>query len=321
MNQFVVTIDLNGNLYCKPGRVIDLQAATTTYYNVGNGAVVTDLRSEFGIRFTSDDRQFFVGGGGFAINSAGTVTGTLAPVGKFIQTAQYEWTDQFGHVVTFDPTTGDASMVDVNATEVATFSDATATIAPVGTFTATTYGEDTYNAGSAFTLTTTYEGGGVFADAEVILQPVTATLAPLGTFTPTGTWGEWESATTPDWILSINPDKSVILLDPSDEIVAQGTSLSGNRPDSILTSTSYGETTYNSGDTFTATAGEFTRQPIAGYVYIELELSSGSLVGVTGPFFAATLPANSSTLEVMPIAYSNGSGTIIQIHEGPIHWR
>jgi len=61
-----------------------------------------------------------------------------------------------------------------------------------------------------------------------------------------------------------------------------------------------------------------TRQ---GYVYVSIEKAGGSAVAVTGPFFGTSLPANSSTIEIVPIAYSDGNGRVQQIHEGPILWR
>ena len=318
MNQFIVTIDPAGNIYMKPGKVIDLSAATSTYYEVGTGEKIEFALGSFNLRMTNDDRQVFLAANGYGMNLDGTVTGTLAPIGNFIQSGQYEWIDVHGNVITFDPDTGDASMIDDDEVEIATFSDASATIAPVGTFTATTDGEDIYNGGSSFTLSSTYEGGGTqpFVNVEV-----TAGTAQSGNYSPTSTWGQWESDDTADWFVEIYPEKTLNLMDPSYEIVATGTSLGGIRADGSFAATTYGKNTYNSGDDFTVTMSTGFQNSITGYIWIELELSSGSLIGVTGPFFGSTLPANSSVLEVVPIAYSNGNGYVIQIHEGPIHWR
>lgn len=311
-------MDQAGNILVKPGRVVDLKSATSTFYEIGTGEALVTPNYGFGIRAASDDRQIFIGGNGYAIESAGSVSGTLAPIGKFIQSGQYEWQDVHGHVVTFDPATGDASIYDENDVEVATFSDPSATIAPVGTFTATVDGEDIYNGGSAFTVASTYEGGGTPPSVEVFLSAGTA---QSGTYSPTATWGQWESDDDPDWKIEIYQDKTINLMDPSYEIVATGTALAGVLPDGSYDSTTYGSSNYNSGETFVFTASSTLQNPIAGYVWIELELSSGNLVGATGPFWNTSLPANSSTLEVVPIAYSDGNGKVIQIHEGPIFWR
>jgi hypothetical protein len=63
------------------------------------------------------------------------------------------------------------------------------------------------------------------------------------------------------------------------------------------------------------------RFPIAGYVYVEIVLASGVFSTARGPYFATSLPANSATLEVVPIAYSNGGGIITQFVNGAILYR
>ena len=79
--------------------------------------------------------------------------------------------------------------------------------APVGTFDSTTYGHDTYNAASPFTLTVVGEDGfpGSLIDLEVTVLDGTA----LGGRYTAMTAVSWESATDPDWTLVLNSDGSL----------------------------------------------------------------------------------------------------------------
>jgi hypothetical protein len=324
--QFTTSITPDGEIYVQAGMVIDLSAATTAYYSVGSG-VASDNYTPDIVRRGDRYVQAFVGGTGTSMEMDGSVTGTLAPIGYFRQIKRYEWQDKYGNKIVFDPDTGDATLSDSND-EVATFSDVSATTAPVGTFTATTYGEDTYNGGSAFTLTSTYEG------SPNAPAPVTLSTAYFGklnnTYTHTGTWGEWESDYIEQESATVAPvgffkiqiaDSGDVTLSDPDDVVANGDGINALRPEGPMITTTYGSNTYFNGESPAIYVKAGLVIPIAGYVWIEIELSSGSLVGASGPFFGASLPANSSTLEVVPIAYSDGNGVLEQIHEGPIHWR
>jgi hypothetical protein len=63
------------------------------------------------------------------------------------------------------------------------------------------------------------------------------------------------------------------------------------------------------------------RMPMTGFVYVEIVLAAGVFSTARGPFFGTSLPANSATLEVVPIAYSDGAGILTQFVNGAILYR
>ena len=63
--------------------------------------------------------------------------------------------------------------------------------------------------------------------------------------------------------------------------------------------------------------------PISLYTFIVLDIASGNVTGVRGPFSAPTLPANTSTEKYIPISHSTAGtpGIVKQIHEGTLFWK
>jgi hypothetical protein len=248
------------------------------------------------------------------------VLGTLVPDGFFRPLEPDVWTSG-GLTMTFNPGTGNAEIED-DTDVVATMAAAT-TIAPYGTFNATTYGEDNYNGGTPFAIATTYEGSAGTWPARAAVLVCDDTTVQVGNYTRTD-WQTWESDDDPDWTLTIDGTGAAVINDGTDDVL--------ERPAGMLrlydptgndwTATAYGETTYGGGDPFSAQTTEARAYPIAGYLYVTLTLNgSDEVTAVSGPFFAASLPANSSTSVSVPIAYSNGTGTVTQIQLGPITWR
>lgn len=313
MNQFTVTIDVNGNLQCYGGYVIDVTAGTTTYEVVGAEPLPT-LNYNQGIRYALRSNMVFMGGGGGNVYSDGTVTGTYAPVGWFTRVDTDTWQDAYGNELVADFGAGTAEIVI--GTDVIADCASIGTLAPTGTFTATTFGEDTYNGGTAFTLTLTDDGAQVVSTAEVVFP---TGVAQSGDYDLTA-WHEWTSVDDPAFILTTNTDGSAQFSDATD-IIAERAATIPDDPSGTYLSTTYGETTYNADEPFFVNVQLLPVSPQAGYIYVELTLSSGALTGVSELIFGASLPANSSTLEVVPIAYSDGNGSVIQIHEGPIYFR
>jgi len=133
-------------------------------------------------------------------------------------------------------------------------------------------------------------------------------------------WNTWTSEDDSNWTLEIQVDTTSEISDGTD-IVAIRPAGSARIPSGNYASTTYGANTYNDGAEFTMAIDYETRFPLAGFAYVEIELSAGAFVAASGPFFASTLPANSATLEVVPIAHSNGAGTITPICDGPIIFR
>jgi hypothetical protein len=312
MNQFAVTVDNQGNLLVQPGSVIDLTAATTDYVTLGQ-TILSTVGQSLTLRQASQSGAVFVGGSGESLESAGTVTGTNAPIGYFQRVDEWEWVDQFGNTLLADPLGGTAE-INIGANTIADL--ASWTTAPVGTFTATTYGEDEYNGGSAFTLAVTSEGTVANTIAEVVFNAGTG---QSGTYTSSG-WNEWTSDDDADWTLTINSDTTAEISD-SINVIAERTEASARTPEGIYTSTTDGADDYNDGASFIVTVTFIPRFPLEGYAWVKIKLDTGAFDGAEGPYFSTTLPANSSTQEIVPIAYSNGDGLVIQIHDGPILFR
>jgi len=313
MNQFAITIDQQGNILVQPGSVIDLTAATTEYITLGLSILATPGQS-LQMRTASQLGSYFVGGSGESLESTGTVTGTNAPIGYFRRVGEYEWEDRFGNVLIGDEIAGTAE-ITIGTDVIADYSGGW-TIAPVGTFTATTYGEDEYNGGTAFTLDVISEGSPENTTAEVFFNLGTS---QAGTYTSSA-WSEWTSDDNPSWKIIVNNDGTAEITDGS-VVVAERSISSFRTPEGIYQSTTDGEDDYNEGAPFTATVTFIPRFPLEGYAWVKIKLSSSAFDGVEGPFWSTTLPANSATQEVVPIAYSDGNGSVIQIHEGPIYFR
>jgi hypothetical protein len=55
---------------------------------------------------------------------------------------------------------------------------------------------------------------------------------------------------------------------------------------------------------------------MAGWIYLKLSLSSGTITELAGPYLAASIPADTGTLKHIPIAHSDGDGQITQYHAG-----
>jgi len=313
MTQFSCYIDSLGNLICNGGYVIDLTAGTTTFEVIGGDPVLPVTPIE-GTRQASPPNIVFMGGGGGNVYSDGTVTGTLAPIGWFARVDTDTWQDIYGNELVADYGAGTAEILI--GTDVIADCASIGTLAPTGTFTATTFGEDTYNGGTAFTLTLTEDGAQQTSQAQVLF--VTGT-AQSGLYTLTE-WREWTSDDDADFVLTTNTDGTAQISDATD-VIAERDAQSPDSPSGVYFSTAYGEITYNDGDKFRASVSLIPAVPKEAYIYVELTLSSGALTGVSELISGASLPANSATLEVVPIAYSDGNGSVIQIHEGPIIFR
>lgn len=311
MSDFLCNMDERGNIYVNPGSVIDATQSTTAFYLAG-GNVAQDETGMGGYRIPTIYNSVPVGGSGFSVNSSGTLSGTLSPVGKFIKIKQYEWRDQYGNSMVYDGSLV-ATIADATNT-IATFSTS-GTTAPIGTFTLTTYGRDTYNGGSAGTLTTTYEGGGSATQVSVSKDFGSA---QSGIYSSTS-WESWTSDDDPDFVINLLSDGTAEIQDATD-VLAIRSAGSTTDPSGIYVATTYGETTYNDSSTFSMFVSFSPAFPITGYAYIELVLSSGSITSVKGPFFASSLPTNSSTREIVPICYSNGT-SLVQIQRGAVYFR
>lgn len=144
MNQFEVIADAFGNVICNSGYVIDTTSATTQAYELGEHSANIIDPSTRTVRINSAQ---FLGGSGDSFEFTGTLDDP-SPLGIYVRTEENIWQNrQF--TLTGDPSTG-AELSDADDI-VATITGAY-TGFPDGTYTLTTYGEDTYNAGNAGTI-------------------------------------------------------------------------------------------------------------------------------------------------------------------------
>ena len=306
MNQFDVAIDNQGNFLVAAGTVVDLSAATSTTIQLGQ-TLLSNIGNGPRLRLVNTGGLFFVGGNGENMATTGTLSGTAAPIGYFQRTGTETWVDNFGNTIIGNDAANTAEL-KIGSDVIATFATAYTT-APVGTFSSTTFGKDTYNGGTAFTLTTTFEGG------------ATASTALVEIFTGTTNDGTYTEASFDTWTNSgwtINSTTGEI--DDGTNVVASATP-SGRDPTNTYDSTTYGADTYNDGASFVMVVSLLGRVPEVGFVYVEIVLSAGVFSTARGPYFATALPANSATLEVVPIAYSDGAGIITQFVNGAILYR
>lgn len=153
MKQFEILADQFGNLWINKGFVIDLTASTSAFTELGAPEASVFQNSIInGLRAVQNDRLMFLGGSGQSLQISGTLTvGT--PLANYARTDENEWQWR-GFTITGDPSTG-AELSD--GTDVLADISGAYTDFPVGTWTLTTYGENTYNASVAGTLTVARE--------------------------------------------------------------------------------------------------------------------------------------------------------------------
>lgn len=316
---FSVSLDPQGNLYMQDGTIITL--GSTTGHFVVRG--VAGLPVTYSIDPSSNlpISTGFHGGSGQNVIVDPSPLGTLVPDGFFRPTEPNLWGATGGITMTFDPGTGGATIDDATGT-VATLPSGSATTAPYGTFNSTTYGATTYNGGTAFTVPTTYEGGPTYPTQGAIVNAQGTTIQE-GSYARTG-WQTWESIDDPNWTITLDGTGAGVVNDGTDDVMTRAAS-AGQLYDPTSggwESTTYGETTYNGGTFFYGGVVIQRSHPIAGYLFVTLALNANDEVtGVTGPFFDSSLPSNSATEVSVPIAYSDGLGTVTQIQLGPIIWR
>jgi hypothetical protein len=317
---FSTAVDEFGNLYMQGGVVIGLHGTTVYFLTGGSTNAVAVQDPTMALMDASRGLGGFYGGSGANVAATSAVLGTLVPDGFFKPLEPDVWTSG-GFTMTFDPGTGNADIED-DTNVVATMA-ATTTVAPYGTFNATTYGRTTYNGGTAFSISTTYEGNADTWPARPAVLVCDDTTVQLGSYSRTG-WQAWESDDDLNWTITIDGTGAGLINDGTDDVLERAADAdriydpTGN----AWVSTAYGATTYGSGETFYAQIYQTRAFPIAGLLYVTLTLDgSDEVTAVTGPFFASSLPANSSTSVSVPIAYSDGAGNVTQIQLGPITWR
>ncbi len=266
MLPFACYLEPDGNVWMTPGPVIAFHA-TTTIFTIGSGGQGLVPMAAGVFAPASGGGGGFQGGNGTNLTAApGSPLGTLVPYGKLRATAEDEWTVEGmpNLVLTWDPGDGSAELHD--GTNVVATLPAGAPIPRSDTFTATPYGEATYNGSSPWTLDLDYEGAAdPFPLRLASLYWTDASTAQDGLWNRTG-WQAWESAVTPAWTITLDVAGAGEVFDGSfvvAERAADATRL--HDPSGEWVATPYGLATY--GDpvnvtTGTPTAGTF---PVQNY--------------------------------------------------------
>lgn len=311
---FQTFADPNGNLWVADGWVAQLR--TGVRLPVGSGADFSEVLAQGWERFLpapATSGVTFVGGSGRNLVLSGLTPGPSGPdlpVGIFAPGRP----DAFGQGIFALTVTGASAATIHDGTDtVATLS--TGGTAPVGDYVATTYGEDTYNGGSAFTLAAVAEEGAPGTIPDYTLN-VSAGTAQTGTFSATDT-ATYVSDDDSDWTIVVNSDGTADLRYIA-EIRATRAAGSGCEPEGIFEATEIGKTEHNSGEPWRAFVQVIPTAPRAGFVYVKLTEAAGILSAAEGPYFATALPADTSTEFHIAIAQSDGLGGLVQLHVGTV---
>jgi hypothetical protein len=293
------------------------QLRTGVRIAVGSGLDFDPLFELPGERFfamAQTDGVSFVGGSGRNLVSTGltpALSGPAVPVGLWVPGRPDQW-----HLGIFTLTKTGASAANIHdGTD--TVASQTAGSAPVGNYAATAYGKTTYNGGADFTIAAAAEEGAPGGLPGLVCS-VSAGTAQTGDYTPT-TAAAAASDDDADWTLAVNTDGTADLLYDG---TIMATRAEGSPLDfaGIYEATAAGIAAFNSGAAWRAFIGVTARAPRAGFVYLAVTESAGVLSAVSGPHFATALPADTLTVFHAPLAQSDGSGGLVQIHTGLLAW-
>lgn len=274
------------------------------------------------------------GGSGFTFTAAfeGDITGRpfvvsvdagTAQEGIFSWAAWQEWVsvDTPAWGITIDAL-GEASLSDGTDVVAIRAADASKLYDPSGPYVVTEYGRTEY--GVEDPATSGEPSSGTLASQDFVLA---STVGAIET---------WNGTADPSIYVELDTGTGDAILYDGLGAVAERLGGATGDIDGSYASTTHGAATYNAEAAFTfdvATAdvaAEFSvtvsgqeKVSLEGYAYVVLAVDSvtNELEGISGPFFATALPANTSTAKSFPIAKSDGAGVVDQIQIGPIIWR
>ena len=298
---FQVFSDPYGNLWVADGTVT--QPKTGVRLPAGSGADFSPLLTQAWDGFapaTACGGGTFVGGSGRGLVSSGlsgSGSGPALPVGI--------WRPTRPNVFVLG-----AFVLTVSGSSSATISDGTNTVAnlttggtaPVGSYVATSYGQSTYNGGSAFTLAVVTEQGAP-GTIQGYSGSVSDGTAYVGSFTPT-TAVAWQGATDAAWTAVVNSDGTA-------DLKHSGTMYEAN---------STGMAAYNSGAAWRAYLRVVPVAARAGFIFLAVTETSGVLTAVAGPLLATALPADGGGVYHVALAHSDGLGGVLQLQAGTLAW-
>lgn len=310
---FECYLDPEGNLSVADGVVF--QPSTGTLKLVGSGLGGSGRAADRSIseqkRVSGAVGTTFVGGSGRNVILSGMppiLSGPPSPNGYY--RPQEPGAYRMG-IFTLTVTGASAASISDGTGVIANLT--TGGTAPVGSYASTTYGATTY--GASFTLTAAAEGDSVGIPGAVI--SVSAGTAPAGAMSAVDT-ATWQLVADTDWKIIVAADGSAELRDGA-TVIAERADGSPGRPEGTYVATAAGKTAHHGGAEWTAHVALVGKSSRAGFVYLKITETSGTLSAVEGPYFGA-LPSNSAGVYHVPIAQSDGFGTIEQFHTGMLVW-
>ena len=323
MAGFQVWADAVGNLHVQAGVVIDPLSGVRIAVGSDDGqrGIFPDSSGGEFVAVQPAGGTICVGGNGRNLIATGlpfVASGPDLPVGIYLPNEPGVY-----RIGIFTLTVSGASAAEIDdGTDVVAILTTGGT-APVGDYVATTYGEDTYNGGDAFTLDLAEESATHIAipDAAMAISEGTA---PAGTLEAVDA-ANWELVADTDWTIALAVDGTAELRYLTD-VMAERSAGTGWNPAGIYEATALGMATYNltteepvDGEAWQAIVANQARRPRAGYVYLEIVEVAGELSAVNGPSFG-TLPTATAGTYYVPLAISDGLGGIEQLHTGALIW-
>lgn len=283
---FSCYLDTDGNVWASAGPVIAIHPSGTVTFKVGGGGRgMVPFQTGEDITPAAGVTAAFKGGNGTNLEAEpGTpiTGGTLVPYGRFRAVAENQYTAEGNPDFTVEWDAGDGSATISDHADVVATLGAGSPIPRSDTFTATPYGETTYNSGNPWTIDLDYEGAAnAWPNRTAIVAVDDGATAQAGGYARTG-WQSWESADDPSWTAVLDGAGAGELSDGVDVVAERAAD--ANRmwdPTGEWPATAYGMATYGTGVSVTAatvTAGTFPEQ---AYRLVTTEAGIEYHVGVT----------------------------------------
>lgn len=145
----------------------------------------------------------------------------------------------------------------------------------------------------------------------------------------------WNGTTDSSQYIELDTTTGDAILYDGNDSVAERLGGSTTDIDGTYTATAFGEEIYNSSTTwdfvvatssvdtgFSVTVGTLPKKALEGVIFcvVERDSGTGEATGISGPFYAASMDANTSTARSVPIATVAADGTFEQVQFGPINW-
>lgn len=312
---FQILSDINGDLYMVPGYAAQPSTGALVEMEL-NRNTLSYITGPFGDGLQSilparpHPSFTFVGGSGRNLELISSVSVPRL----LMQVSEDVWDFETWRIEKTSATTADLILtIGLDAV----VAQMTSGSAPVGTYNSTATGATVLNGGTAFSVTVDEQfgafdyrtGGGLTRDAGTF---------PEGDFNATGAWS-YQHATDALATITVASDGTAVLYYDGVAVATRDGGLPLT-PGGVYVANATGEDDFNSGSPWQATVEGYATAAVEGVVYMQLTLDTGTIDTLKGPFYAATIPAQSGDDYYIPIAKINELGLITQLHTGLILW-